>query len=70
MNDVGTPDATPPVCEWTYYFLAQIAEREAEIERLGNALSQRDAVLHWLEENHPKALDLCPWKIASEAYRG
>ena len=63
-------DATPPAGEWTDYFLAQIAEREAEIERLGNALSQRDAVLHWLEENPPKALDLCPWKIASEAYRG
>lgn len=56
-------DATPPPGEWTDYFLIQIAERDAEIERLSNALSQRDAVLHWLAANNPSALELCPYKI-------
>ena len=65
-----TPDATPPRGEWTDFFLGQIRELDAEVERLRLALSHREAVLHWLEENHPRALDLCPWKIASEAYRG
>ena len=62
-------DATPPPGEWTDYFLAEIAERDSEIEALRSTLDQRDAVLHWLEENHPRALDLGPWKIASQVYR-
>jgi hypothetical protein len=67
--NAASDDATPPPGQWTDFFLAEVADREATIAALRNEVSRRDAVLDWLAENHPKALDLCPWKIASEVYR-
>ena len=70
-------DATPPPGEWTDYFLAQLAARDAEIEALQAKISEDRqtrwalrsrldavlAVLDWLKVNNPAALELCPYKI-------
>lgn len=63
---IRPPDATPPPGEWTDWFLSEIAEREAFIDRLRNEVSRRDAVLDWITDNAPQTLVLCPYKLRRE----
>lgn len=56
-------DVTPPAGEWSEFFLGQIKKRDDEIAVLRNEVSRREAVLLWLAENTPGALDLCPIKV-------